>query len=450
MRERVLSALESSGFRVPARKIVIQVLPECLREGSQALDFAAAMVLLASEGIFSIERLHKIAVLGGLRLDGSLSPVVEALALPSFFQKQLFSSALLPYENSEVLKSAQLDGGGGFQSLKEAVDFLNRRIGRGKRREEVHRPSKNLNPNYLKIEQVEGHASAKQMLLAVAAGGHHSLLFGPRGVGKSFLASALPSILPPITVEEGQEISAVYAMSGETWEGERPFRAPHASISRGNLLGGLGKNKFGELSLSHGGVLYLDEVLEMDRSVLESLRTPIEEGELRLRRGDYHYRLPCRTTLLASANLCPCGLLGDSRHACQCSRAEIRHYRRRISSALLDRIDLYYPLHQGGELETCKASTAEFRELATTARASMIARQGKANSRLQGEEVFQVKAWSASAKALWADSCQSRGYSRRSSVALARVAITFSDLMAQGEVQDEHLYQALFFRSDPL
>jgi len=457
-KERVGAAIESSGFQSPHHqpvRVLVSLAPADLRKEGSIYDLPIALgYLLAAEKIrFNPE--NKI-FLGELALDGRLRPVKGVLSFAMVCQEKGFAELILPKENAPeaaLIKGIKVVG---VENLKETVDYL-------QGRKEILSQKINLGdflqaPNYpIDLGYIKGQPSAKRALEIAAAGGHNLLMTGPPGAGKTLLAKAIPSILPPLSFEESLELTKIYSIAGflpreKPLINLRPFRSPHHTSSEVALIGGGNPPRPGEITLAHRGVLFLDEWPEFHRDVLESLRQPIEEGQITVLRARHSLTLPARFTLVAASNPCPCGNFGDPEKECKCTNSQIRMYRRKLSGPLMDRIDLfisvpslkYEKLAEPGE-ENCSLKIRERVERAREIQKERF-KSDKTNSEMEIPQIKKYCQINLASQNLLREAVNSGKLTARGYHRVLKVARTIADLENSENILFKHLSEALSYR----
>lgn len=470
-KDRVRSAIQNAQFEFPARRITVNLAPADLPKEGGRFDLAIALGILAASGQIPKGALAGREFIGELGLGGDLRPVPGALSA-ALAAGQAGRALVLPIGNAAEAALAPQVSIHGCDHLLSASAFLHGRLqladGRGDGN--VHPAPVGL-PD---LDDVRGQEAAKRALAVAAAGGHNLLFYGPPGTGKSMLAARLPGLLPPLTGTEELEVATLYSAVGklDRWPPPRPFRAPHHTASAAALVGGGGNPRPGEVSLAHCGVLFLDELPEFSRRVLEVLREPMESGEICISRVRDQIRFPARFQLIAAMNPCPCGYLGDSLRACRCGPDQILRYRSRLSGPLLDRIDLQVPVPRlsPGQLSAGQWMTSSPSEAAPcddpgtppqTEQASSSAllrfqvrrarrrqlQRGGLNSQLNGRQA-EAAASLDREQLQWLENAVLRlGLSARVYHRVLKVARTLADLDDRSAVQHHDLCEALQYRS---
>ena len=460
--ERIMSALQVNGYRFPSRQIVVNMAPADIRKEGSAYDLPLAIGILASAGEVMDEKLSKYLIMGELSLDGSLQPIKGALPIAISARAQGYEGFILPKQNAREAAVVNNLNVYGVENIKEVIEFFN-----GEReleptivntREEFYQHQSNFPFDFA---DVKGQENVKRALEVAAAGGHNLIMIGAPGSGKSMMAKRLPSILPPLSLGESLETTKIHSVAGKLSKNDsliatRPFRSPHHTISQVAMVGGGSNPQPGEISLAHNGLLFLDELPEFNRSVLEVLRQPLEDRHISISRAKYSLDYPASFMLVASMNPCPCGYYNHPTKACVCNPGQVHRYLNRISGPLLDRFDLQIeivpvPFEKMAEQKQAETS-ATIRERVIKARKKQEERFANhpgiyCNAQMESKLLHQYanpdeKGLNLLRTAMTRLNLSARAYDR-----ILKVARTIADLEGSEAIQSNHLAEAISYRN---
>ncbi len=458
--ERVHAAIKNSGFGFPAKKIIVNLAPASLKKVGAAYDLPIAVSILCSTKQLPDEQLKNSVFIGELSLDGGVYSVRGVLPMVITAVENGYTDFFVPAENAaeaSAVKGAKVYP---VRMLKDIYDHFSGQSAIECYSDENPYISLNTDNVFLDFKDVKGQENAKRALEIAAAGNHNVLMIGPPGTGKTMLAQRITGILPDLTLEESLEVTKIHSIAGTlpsdtALVSQRPFRSPHHSVSNAGLTGGGTIPRPGELSLSHNGVLFLDELPEFKRDVLESMRQPLEDGCVTISRVNASYTYPCNMMLIASMNPCKCGYLGDSKHRCTCTPAQIDTYRSRISGPLLDRIDIQVEVGAVDYSDLSSVNDGEpskvIKERVNKARKVQEDRYKNlpihSNSQINSGQLKEFCQIGEREHKLLQNAFDRLGLSARAYSRILKVARTIADLEQSENITASHIAEAIHYRT---